>query len=254
MGAGHAHHQQYLHRHSLVHRLPAQVKLVIAPLFVFVVVSTPREQVWAFGGYLLLLMVTAAVARLPLTALARRMVVEVPFVAFAVLLPFVSRGERVDLLGVSVSVGGLWSAWNVLAKASLGVLTSLIVAAATDVRDLVTGLDRLRIPTLIVQIVMFMIRYADVVTDEMYRMHVARLSRGFTARDVRQLPVLARSLSALFIRSYERGERVHLAMLSRGYSGRMPLASTAARLVDWAGALTLPAAALGIALSAWAVR
>jgi cobalt/nickel transport system permease protein len=254
MGAGHGHHRQYLHRHSPVHRLPAQVKLVAAPLFVFIVVSTPHEQLWPFVGYALLLVATAAVARLPLATLARRMTVEVPFVAFAVLLPFVSRGEHVDLLGVSVSVTGLWGAWNVLAKASLGVLTSLIVAATTDVRDLVAGLDRLRVPTLIVQIIMFMIRYADVVTDEMRRMHIARVSRGFVARDLRHLPVLARSLSALFIRSYERGERVHLAMLSRGYTGRLPLTSTAGRPADWALASALPFAALVVGLSTWAVQ
>jgi cobalt/nickel transport system permease protein len=254
MGAGHGHHRQYLHRHSPVHALPAQVKLVAAPLFVFVVVSTPHEQVWAFAGYALLLLVTAVVARLPLVTLARRMVVEVPFVAFAVLLPFLSRGEQVHVLDLPLSVSGLWAAWNVLAKASLGVLTSLIVAATTDVRELVSGLDRLRMPTLIVQITMFMLRYADVVTDEMRRMHLARVSRGFVSRDLRHLPVLARSLSALFIRSYERGERVHLAMLSRGYTGRMPLASTAGSLADWALALALPAAGLGVALSAWAVH
>jgi cobalt/nickel transport system permease protein len=56
----------------------------------------------------------------------------------------------------------------------------------------------------------------------MQRMKVARESRGFTARNPRHWPVLARSAGALFIRSYERGERVHLAMLSRGYTGRMP--------------------------------
>lgn len=254
MGAGHVHHQQYLHRRSPVHRLPAQVKLIVAPLFVFVVVSTPREQVWAFAGFAVLLLIVAATARLPLATLARRMAVEVPFVAFAALLPFVSRGERIDLLGVSVSVSGLWGAWNILAKASLGVLTSLIVAATTDVRALIAGLDRLRMPALFVQIIMFMIRYADVVTDEMHRMHLARVSRGFAARDVRHLPVLARSLSALFVRCYERGERVHLAMLSRGYVGRMPLASTPGTLADWATALALPAAALGVAVSAWAVQ
>jgi cobalt/nickel transport system permease protein len=104
-----------------------------------------------------------------------------------------------------------------------------------------------------VQIMTFMVRYADVVTDEMRRMHVARVSRGFAARDVRHLPVLARSLAALFIRSYERGERVHLAMISRGYTGRMPLATAAATPRDWSLAMTLPAVATGVALTAWAV-
>ena len=58
-----------------------------------------------------------------------------------------------------------------------------------------------------------MVRYLDVVTTEMQRMKIARESRGFTARNPRHWPVLARSAGALFIRSYERGERVHLAML-----------------------------------------
>jgi len=61
-----------------------------------------------------------------------------------------------------------------------------------------------------------------VVTDEMQRMKVARTSRGFSARNPTHWPVVARAAGALFIRSYERGERVHLAMLSRGYDGRMP--------------------------------
>jgi cobalt/nickel transport system permease protein len=67
-----------------------------------------------------------------------------------------------------------------------------------------------------------MVRYLEVVTGELQRMRVARASRGFDARNPRHWPVLARSAGALFIRSYERGERVHLAMLSRGYTGRLP--------------------------------
>jgi cobalt/nickel transport system permease protein len=56
----------------------------------------------------------------------------------------------------------------------------------------------------------------------MARMRMALTARGFEARNPRHWPVLARSAGALFIRSYERGERVHLAMLSRGYDGRLP--------------------------------
>ena len=253
MGAGHA-HRLYRHAESPVHRLTPQSKLVATVLFVFVVVSTPREAVWAFGLYALLLAGVAAVARVPAGLVLRRMVVEVPFVLFAVLMPFLSRGERVDVLGVSLSVGGLWAAWNVLAKATLGVVCSILLAATTDLRGLLVGLERLRMPTLMVQIMTFMVRYGDVIGDEMQRMKVARESRGFEGRDIRALPVVARSAGALFIRSYERGERVHLAMLSRGYTGTLPMQGQDTTVAQWRTALALPATALCVALAAWVLR
>ena len=126
------------------------------------------------------------------------------------------------MLGLSVSSHGLEAAAALLIKGTLGVLASLTLAATTEPQELLRGLERLRMPTLLVQIMGFMVRYLDVVTTEMQRMKVARLSRGFTARNPRHWPVIARSAGALFIRSYERGERVHLAMLSRGYTGKLP--------------------------------
>jgi cobalt/nickel transport system permease protein len=221
VGAGHGHKLHY-HAHSLVHRLPAHVKILALLLFMLLVVATPREWYLAYAGFLALLVGVGSVSRVPATYLLKRMVVEVPFVVFAVLMPFIATGPRVDVLGVSVSESGLVSAWALLAKGTLGVLASLTLAATTEPRDLLAGLERLRVPQLLVQIMGFMIRYLDVVTDEMRRMKVARTSRGFTARSVRHWPVLARSAGALFIRSYERGERVHLAMVSRGYTGTMP--------------------------------
>ena len=221
MGAGHGHKLHY-HGHSPVHRAPAHLKVLALLGFMLLVVATPRGWYLAYAAYLLLLVAVVAVSRVPATYLVKRMVVEVPFVVFAVLMPFIATGPRVDLLGVAVSASGLAAAWALLAKGTLGVLASLTLAATTEPRDLLAGLERLRVPSLLVQIMGFMVRYLDVVTDEMGRMRVARESRGFNARDVRHWPVLARSAGALFIRSYERGERVHLAMLSRGYTGTMP--------------------------------
>ena len=221
MGAGHGHKLHY-HGHSPVHRAPAHLKVLALLGFMLLVVATPRGWYLAYAAYLLLLVAVVAVSRVPATYLLKRMVVEVPFVVFAVLMPFIATGPRVDLLGVAVSASGLAAAWALLAKGTLGVLASLTLAATTEPRDLLAGLERLRVPSLLVQIMGFMVRYLDVVTDEMGRMRVARESRGFNARDVRHWPVLARSAGALFIRSYERGERVHLAMLSRGYTGTMP--------------------------------
>ncbi|MFD5423922.1 cobalt ECF transporter T component CbiQ [Streptomyces sp. NPDC127084] len=251
MGAGHS-HKLYRHGDSQVHRLPPHCKIAAALGFVIVVVSTPRETVWAFALYAVLLAAVAAVARIPAGLMLRRLLVELPFVAFALLMPFVVPGERTELLGISLSVPGLWGAWNILAKATLGVATSVLLASTTELRSLLLGLQRLKLPPLMVQIASFMIRYGDVITDEMRRMAIARRSRGFEARGVRHWGVLAKSAGALFIRSYERGERVHLAMLSRGYRGTMPVIHevTASR-AQWAYAAALPCAALAVCLLGW---
>lgn len=184
MGAGHA-HKLYRHGHSPVHDLPAHCKLAATLAFVVVVVSTPREAVWAFGLYAVLIAVVTAVARIPAGFLLRRLLIEVPFVAFAVLMPFVAEGERVQVLGMSLSVSGLWGAWNVLAKGTLGVAASVLLASTTELRALLLGLQRLKLPPLLVQIASFMIRYGDVISDELRRMSIARRSRGFEASGIR---------------------------------------------------------------------
>ncbi|CAN5510118.1 cobalt ECF transporter T component CbiQ [soil metagenome] len=221
MGAGHG-HKLHFHGHSRVHRAPAHLKIVALVAFMLLVVATPPSWWPAYVGYLLVLVGVVLISTVPPTYILKRMVVEVPFVVFAVLMPFIATGPQVEVLGVGLGRSGLLAAATLLVKGTLGVLASLTLAATTEPRHLLAGLERLHVPQLLVQIMGFMIRYLDVVTDEMGRMRVARESRGFTARNVRHWPILARSSGALFIRSYERGERVHLAMLARGYTGTMP--------------------------------
>jgi cobalt/nickel transport system permease protein len=221
VGAGHG-HKLHFHGHSVVHRAPAHLKIVALVGFMLMVVATPRDWYAAFAGYAVVLLVVVAASRVPPAYLAKRMVIEVPFVLFAVLVPFVATGPRVEVLGLSLSEPGLVAAAGLLMKGTLGVLASLTLAATTEAADVLRGLQRLRMPDLIVQIMGFMIRYLDVVTGEMGRMLTAMRSRGCDPRSPRHWPTLARSLGALFIRSYERGERVHLAMLSRGYTGSLP--------------------------------
>ena len=225
MGAGHG-HKLHFHGHSAVHRAPAHLKVVALLAFMLLVVATPRDWYAAYAVYLAAIGVVVAISKVPPTYILKRTVVEVPFLVFALLLPFVAEGPTTEVLGVTVSQHGLEAGIALVVKGTLGVLASLTLAATTEPQDLLAGLERLRMPQQLVQIMAFMVRYLDVVTDEMHRMKVARESRGFTARKLSHWPVLARSAGALFIRSYERGERVHLAMLSRGYTGTLPKATT----------------------------
>lgn len=222
MGAGHA-HPLHLPGDSAVHRLPPQVKVLAAFLLVCCVVATPREAFWSFGGYLVLLVLLWVAAAIPPGWIARRSLIEAPFLVLAVLLPFADGGERVHLAGLSLSVTGLLAGWNIVVKGTLGVLTSLTLAATTSPRDLLVGLQRLRVPATITTIATLMLRYLEVLVGEARRMRIARLSRGHDPRLLWQAGATARGVGSLFLRSYERGERVHLAMLSRGWNGRMPV-------------------------------
>lgn len=246
MGASHGHALHH-HGHSPVHRLPAHTKIVALLVFVLAVVATPRTMFWPYAAHLVALLAAVRASRVPFSYLAKRLVVEVPFVVFALLMPFIATGPRTAVGPLQLSVAGLWGAWALLAKGTLGVLASLLLAATTEPRDIIAGFERLHLPPPLVQIMSFMIRYLEVVTGELHRMRIARASRGFQARSLRQWPALGATLGALFIRSYERGERVHLAMLSRGYAGRMPtLHALTATGTQWALSGILPAVAVTV--------
>lgn len=249
MGAGHS-HPLYLPGVSPVHRMPAEVKIVAAFLVVCCVVVTPREAFAVFGGFLLLLVLTWAVAGIPLGWIAKRSLIEVPFVVLAVLLPFTGGGPSVEWFGLALSEPGLLAGWNILVKGTLGVLTSLTLAATTPLRDLLFGLQRLRAPSMVVTIATLMLRYVDVIAAEARRMRTARISRGHDPRFLWQVGATARGVGALFVRSYERGERVHLAMLSRGWTGDMPqLSATRTTRGHWAAGLIPVAVALALAVT-----
>jgi cobalt/nickel transport system permease protein len=233
VGAGHA-HPLYLPGTSPVHRLPAEVKIVAALLGAMCVVATPREAFGVFAGHLAVLAAVWAIARIPPGWILRRTVIELPFVVLAVLLPFTGPDPRIDVVGVALSQPGLLGAWNIVAKGTLGVLISLTLAATTPLRDLLLGLQRLRAPSLVVTIATLMLRYVDVIAGEARRMRLARIARGHDPRFLWQVGATARGVGALFVRSYERGERVHLAMLSRGWAGEMPrLSDAVTRRRDW---------------------
>ncbi len=248
-------HALYVHGHSPIHRLAPQCKLAAQILLVLAIVATPREAFWAFGVYAALVVALVIAAQVPPGFVLRRMVFEVPFVLFAVLLPFFGGGERTQVLGLSLSAEGLWGAWNILAKATLGVAISILVAATTTMPEFLRGFERLHVPRVFTSTASFMIRYFDVIADEMRRMKVARESRGYDPRWIWQAKAVAASAGALFVRGYERGERVYLAMLSRGYAGTMPRIDEAPATPSmWAAALAVPAFAMVVMGTAWVLR
>lgn len=224
------------------------MKIIALLVFVPAAVAIPREAFWAHALAGSLLVGVMILAELPAGFVARRMVIEAPILVFALMLPFFGTGPTVDVLGFSLSIEGLWGAWVVVAKATLGVWASVIVSATSTVPDLIRGLDRIGVPRVLTAIAGFMVRYLDIVAGEFSRRRVAMASRGYEPRWLWQGGVLARSAGSLFIRSFERGERVHQSMVARGFTGRMPLYGvTPATTGQWLGGMSVPAVAVVLA-------
>lgn len=214
---------------SPVHRLDPRVKIVGLIGLVVVSVSLPPGAWLAFGALAAILVGLVAAAKLSPIHVLRRMTIEVPFLLAAAVLPFtVDNGV---VLGATVGI-----------KITVGVLAMVILSSTTPFPRLLRGFELLRTPRLIVVIVSFMWRYLHVLGEEASNMQTARAARGHSARFFWQAAASTGALVAtLFVRSLERGERVYLAMLSRGYAGTMP-ATTVERFALRAADLSFLAA------------
>jgi cobalt/nickel transport system permease protein len=237
---------------TALHRLAPECKVLALVVFVVAVALVPHGAVWPYAIDAALLAAAAVWARAPLRLLAGRLLVEVPFVLFVIVLPFVAHGPQVDVLGVGLSEDGLWTAWGIVAKATLAVLATGVLSATTPAPAILAGAERLHLPRQFTAIAAFAIRYLQVVIDELRRLQLARVARGDDPRWLWQARTVAQSAGALAVRCFARGERVHTAMLARGFDGRLPDVNLAepARRLAWAAALGAPAVAVAVTLAA----
>ena len=209
---------------SPVHRLDPRAKIVGLVSVTVIGVSTPITAWEAWVGCALVLAAVAGVARVPPGVIWSRGRVVLPLVVFvAAFLPFFRGGEVVASIGpLDISREGLEVLASVTAKATIGTVSAVLLGATTSVPAIIRGLEAMRVPRLLTLIAAFMYRYLFVIAEELRRMRSALAARAYRPRNMLQVAALGRMTTALFLRTFARGERIYLAMLARGYSGQMP--------------------------------
>ncbi len=219
----HAFLDEYSGLESPVHRLDPRAKLVGLVALIVVCVTTPPNLYTAFAAYLGLEVSLILLSRLPWRHVLKRLFIVLPFIlVVAAFIPFFSRGGGSYNLGpVRVSAHGLLVLWNVAVKSTVSVLAVIILSSTTPFPDLLRGMEKLKAPRLFTSLLSFTYRYVFVLVDEAQRMRRARDSRGWSGRWLWQAKVIGHMIATLFLRSYERGERVYAAMLARGYGGEV---------------------------------
>ena len=228
---------------SPIHHLDARAKIIVFLSLILVGVSTRPSSFLLFSLLALALISIALLARLPLTHLAKKIVVILPFLFLVTLsIPFMKKdtlggGYSLGLGGLSVSQSGLWILWTAIIKSCLGVFSMILLSSTTAFPQLIKGMERLGTPKIFTVLTSFMYRYSFILVDEIHRMKRARDSRCFGGKWFWHSKVIGHMVGWLFLRSFRRGERVYLAMLSRGFQGTMP--ETTAGKIGWGEILFL---------------
>jgi len=203
------------------HSLAPRTRLLCALLMVFAIALTPNGRWWTWAIYGLGVLGVVFFSRVTKKVLLKRIAIEFAFIG-AVLLGTLFRdgGEVLWSWGIfRITTEGLTVLGSVTIKALLSLFTLNILTLTTSVPALLNALTALRVPPLLVAILASMYRYINVLIREFQAMRKAAASRNLASNSIWQRFVIGNMMGTLFIRTFERGERVYQAMLARGYQG-----------------------------------
>jgi cobalt/nickel transport system permease protein len=223
---------QYRQGSSFIHQLDPRTKTLVAFLFILLVSLTPFGS-WLAYFFLYAFLGTAAIlSGVGLRFLLRRSFIAIPFALAAVTLPFTVPGDILITLplfgGLEVSIEGTIRFISIVIKSWISVQAAILLVTVTPFPDLLWGLRALWIPGQLVAIIGFAYRYLFVLSDEAVRLIRARAARSASSGRKRsggslywRGKIAGRMVGSLMLRSIERSERIHQAMLARGYAGRV---------------------------------
>ena len=211
---------RYSSRNSPMHRFDPRAKLIAFLILIFSIVLLPNLKL-AFIGLLGAIFFLIA-SKLPLRfAMQHIKWVFLFIVPFIVIMPFTVPGTEIfNFHGLTMTYEGLEYGILVAVRALSAVILVIPMIATTRFDITIKALAKLKMPNMLVQMFMFTYRYIFVFVLEFQRTWRAMTARGFKMKtNLYALKTLGKGLGTLFVRSYERGERVYQALRSRGYTG-----------------------------------
>lgn len=213
---------KYSDLNSFIHKLDPRCKIVCFLLYILFVVLNAPTNISRFFLYFMVILSVVFLSRLPIVYVLKRSLVVIPFVILvAIFIPFLKENQVSGGYNLSGTYNKLTIFWNILIKSYLAVLSMIVLSSTTKFSMLLKGLEMLKVPKILIMILSFMYRYIFVLIDEAERLERARNIRYFGGHYFRQIKIFANIIGLLFIRAYERGERVYQSMVARGFDGEI---------------------------------
>lgn len=218
-----------------VNKIDPRARVVTALLFAVVVVSIQSISILlaAFAVSVLVLLGSG----LPWRTTLKRMAAMDGFIfAMLAILPFSVPGDTwFTLFGLQATWQGLWRAIEIALVANTVILMLLALVGSMESVTLGQALGKLKVPMVLVHLLLFTVRYIEVLKDEYQRLRQAMAARAFRAGNnwhtYRSVGYL---FGMLLVRAMERSERVLDAMKCRGFTGQLPmLVQMRMQVMDW---------------------
>ena len=225
METTHSHHLE-IHSNSILSQLKPEIKIVSTFMIVLSIAFLSLESTVSIMVQTLIVLIMINLSKIKVSTYFKRLSIDIPFVLFALFLPFLSKGDNTvmfELFSLRIYETGFYEMISILIKITLCVSLAIVLTATTSNIEIIYGLQKLKISPLLISILSFAIRYIDVFIDEFKRVKVAMKSRGYDQKGLKGLKPIAYASGALLIRGYERGERVYNSMISRGFNGSIEL-------------------------------
>jgi cobalt/nickel transport system permease protein len=211
---------RYASLDSPMHRFDPRAKLIAFIILIFSIVLLPNLKLALIGllASILFLIASNLPLRFTLQHIKWVFLFVVPFI---VIMPFTVGGAEIfSFYGLTMTYEGLEYGILVAVRAISAVILVLPMIATTRFDLTLKALAKLKMPNMLVQMFMFTYRYIFVFVVEFQRTWRAMAARGFKIKtNLYALKTIGKALGTLFVRSYERGERVYQALRSRGYTG-----------------------------------
>ena len=205
---------------TLIHRLDPRIKLLTTLIFVGCVVSFNKYDVSGLAPFVMYPVVLITLGNLPPVYLLKKILLAAPFAFFiGIFNPFLDRGVMIHLGPIGVS-GGWVSFASIMIRFVLTVSAALALIACTGLNSVCMAMEKLGSPRSFAVQLLFLYRYIFVLTDEAARMVRARSLRAFGGKGM-ELTVYANMIGQLLLRTLDRAQRIHLAMLCRGFDGEI---------------------------------
>jgi cobalt/nickel transport system permease protein len=211
------------HQQSVIHALDPRAKLITTLFFIVTVMSFDRYDISGVIPFLIFPVFMVRAGNLPMGYMIKRIAIVLPFVLFiGIFNPFLDRAPLIHIGPVVIS-GGMISFMNILLRCMLTVFAALTLIATTGFHGICMALERIGVPNMFVVQLLFVYRYLFVLIEEASRMARARSLRTFSSNGL-TFKVWTSLVGHLLLRTIDRARRIHLAMLSRGFTGEIKLA------------------------------